>query len=240
MKKTIPFAMIALFIVGCASDKPVKTSAEISYDTAVRKLGKGNYSAATLELQDFSTKHPYSKFSSQVELLRLFAAYKNREFILSETLSETFIERHPRHPSVDYAKYMLAMSHYRQSSPAEKDPEQTIEAIEGFKRLLKEHPESPYAKDGANRLQRLFNKLAKHELNIGKFYFDKGRYVAAANRFQVIIEKYQTTSAIEEGLYWLAASFDRLGIVDNARQTAQLLKYNYPKSEWSRKAARFL
>jgi len=240
MKKTLTFALIAVFIVGCASDKVEKTAAQIDYDAAKKELKHGRYAEVTLDLQHFSTKHPYSKLATQAELLRLFSAYKDSEFILSETLSKEFISRHPRHPSVDYAKYMLAMSHYRQSSSAEKDAKQSMEAIAGFKRLLREHPASPYAKDGANRLQRLFNKLAEHELNIGRFYFNKGRYVASANRFQVIVEKYQTTPAIEEGLYWLAASFDKLGITDNARETAELLTHNYPNSEWSRKASRFL
>jgi len=240
MKKIVTLAFIALFIAACASDEAVKTAAQIDYDAAKKKLDKGHYGDVALKLQDFTTKHPYSKYTTQAELLRFFAAYKNGEFILSEVLSKEFIERHPRHPDVDYAKYMLAMSHYRQSSPSERDQEQTFEAIKGFKRLLKEHPKSNYAKDGANRLQRLYNRLAGHELNVGKFYFDKGRYVAAANRFQVILEKYQTTTAIEEGLYWLAASFDRLGITENARQTAMILTHNYPNSDWSRKAARFL
>ncbi|MDQ6987633.1 MAG: outer membrane protein assembly factor BamD [Mariprofundaceae bacterium] len=240
MKKVVTLALLALFITGCASDDAVKSAAQADFDTAKKKLEKGHYGEVALTLQDFTTKHPYSKYATQAELLRLFAAYKGGEFILSEVLSKDFVERHPRHPDVDYAKYMLAMSHYRQSSPSERDQEQTIGAIKGFKRLLKEHPESSYAKDGANRLQRLYKRLAGHELNVGKFYFDKGRYVAAANRFQVILEKYQTTDAIEEGLYWLAASFDRLGITENARQTAIILKHTYPNSDWSRKAARFL
>jgi len=240
MKKIVSLAFIALFITACASDEAAKTAAQTDYDAAKRNLDKGHYGEVALKLQDFSTKYPYSKYATQAELLRLFAAYKHSEYILSEVLSKDFVERHPRHPNVDYAKYMLAMSHYRQSSPAEKDQEQTLEAIKGFKRLLKEHSKSGYAKDGANRLQRLYNRLAGHELDVGKFYFDKGRYVAAANRFQVILEKYQTTVAIEEGLYWLAASFDKLGISENARQTAMILKHNYPNSDWSRKAARFL
>ncbi len=240
MKKIFSFALIAFLIVGCASDKVTKTAAQTDFDTAVKKLDKGRYGEVALNLQNFSTKYPYSKYTTQAELLRLFAAYKNGEYVLSEVLSKEFAERHPRHPNVDYAKYMLAMSHYRQSSPAKNDQEQTLKAIESFKRLFKEHPQSTYAKDSTNRLQRLYNRLAGHELNVGKFYFDKGRYVAAANRFQMILEKYQTTTAIEEGLYWLAASFDKLGIAENAHQTAMILKHNYPNSDWSRKAARFL
>ena len=240
MKKFLAPALTLLLIAGCASDKVAKSAAQADFAAAKRALAKGLYSKVALDLQNYATRYPYSKYATQAELLRIFAAYKDKEYTLSEVLSKEFAERHPRHPNVDYAKYMLAMSHYRQSSSAEKDPKQTFEAIESFKRLLKEHPKSPYAKDGANRLQRLYNRLAGHELKVGKYYFDKGRYVAAANRFQVVLQKYQTTPAIEEALYLLAASFDKLGIRDNARQTAMLLRHNYPKSEWSEKAGAFL
>ncbi|PJC67143.1 MAG: outer membrane protein assembly factor BamD, partial [Zetaproteobacteria bacterium CG_4_8_14_3_um_filter_59_5] len=121
-----------------------------------------------------------------------------------------------------------------------KDQEQTNNAVGTFKRLLSDHPNSEYAKDGKRRLQLLYNRLAGHELNVGKYYFGKSRFVAAANRFQLIVEKYQTTPSIEEGLYYLAASFDKMGIKDSAKQTAMLLHHNYPNSEWSRKAEPFL
>ena len=241
MGKHLRMLLLALLLAACASNPAAeKNAAEKDYELAKHMLEKGEYGKAAEFLEHFGADHPYSSYTIQAELLRIFAAYKDKEYILSETLSEEFIRRHPRHPNVDYAKYMLAMSHYREAPPAEKDPSQTLAAIKSFKRLLREHPGSPYAKDGKRRLQKLYNTLARHELNVGKFYFDHDRYVAAANRFQVVLEKYQTTPAIEEALFYLAASFDRLGIRDEARNAALLLRHNFPKSRWSHKAARFL
>lgn len=241
MKKIVCFAFIVLLTAGCATDKTSgKSEAESDYLTAKAKVDRSRYGEATKLLESFNTKHPYSKFTSQAEILRIFSSYKDGEYVLTEVLSKEFVDRHPRHPNVDYAKYMLAMSHYRESSPAEKDQEQTNKAVDAFKRLLSDHPLSEYAKDGQRRLQLLYNRLAGHELNVGKYYYGKARYVAAANRFQLIVEKYQTTPSIEEGLYYLAASFDKMGITGNAKQTAMLLRHNYPNSEWSRKAEPFL
>jgi len=240
MKKIVCFAFIALLAAGCATDKFAgKSAAEADYLTAKALVDDGRYGEATRQLEQYGTKYPYSKFTSQAEILRLFSSYKGGEYVLSEVLSKEFVDRHPRHPNVDYAKYMLAMSHYRQTSAAERDQEQTELAMQAFKRLLADHPKSEYVNDGKRRLQRLYNRLAAHELTVGKYYFDKKRYVAAANRFQVIVEKYQTTPSIEEGLYYLAASFDKMGIKDSARQTAILLKHNYPKSEWTLEAEPF-
>lgn len=242
MKSPLVPAIVALLLLAaCATDQAKQTdTARADYEKAKKMLAKGNYSDADMFLEKFGGRHPYSKYAIQAELLRIFAAYKERQFVLSETLADEFLRRHPRHPDADYAQYMLGMSHYRESSPSENDQSQTRAAIASFRTLLEKYPESAYAKDAARRLQHLYNRLGAHELNVGKFYFDRERYVAAANRFQVVVEKYQTTPAIEEALYYLAASWNKLGVTDDARNAALLLRHNYPKSEWSRKAARFV
>ena len=240
MKKALLLSL-SLLLASCAGTELLPSeSAKLDYEKAKDLLDSGRYPEANLFLENFSAEHPYSQYAVQAELLRTFAAYKAGEYILAETLSGRFVERHPRHPDVAYARYLLAMSHFRQITNVEHDQTQTRLAIEAFKRLLKENPRSSYAKDGATRLQRLYNMLASHELTVGKFYFDKERYVAALNRFQGIVKKHQTTPAIEETLYYLAASYAKLGISASARDTAILLRHNYPKSEWSSKAAEFL
>ncbi|MDX8395487.1 MAG: outer membrane protein assembly factor BamD [Mariprofundaceae bacterium] len=239
MKKIILLLCLAVF-AGCATDKTLSESANEDYEKAKGMLDDGYYDKANLFLQEFGAKHPYSQHANQAELLRVFAAYKAGEYISSEVLAEKFTQRHPRHPDVAYAKYLLAMSHYKQVVSSEKDQTETLKSIKAFQRLIKEHPRSTYAGDVRPRLQRLENQLGAHELNVGKFYFDKKRYVAAVNRFQMIVKKYQTTPAIEEALYYLAASFAALGVRDSAHDIAVLLQHNYPKGEWSEEVAKFL
>lgn len=241
MNRFILFIIPLLLLQAC-SDKelPPAESAKADYEKAKYYLDIGNYQEANLFLENFSKNHPYSSYAVQAELLRAFAAYKNGEHILSETLSKQFVERHPRHPDVDYAKYMLAMSYYKQVVSDDRDQTPTKLAISAFETLIREHPKSAYAKESANHLQGLYNKLANHELAVGKYYFDKELYVASANRFKVILGKFQTTPAIEEALYYLAASYAKLGIKNSAREIAILLRHNYPRSEWSSMAEAFL
>jgi len=241
LAKIILLTFMLALIGGCASnDKQYKSKARREYEAAKAQMAKSKYAEVAMSLEKFSSNYPYSKYAVQAELLRIFAAYKDSEYVLSETLSKQFIDRHPKHANVDYAKYMHAMSFYQQRSPAEKDATMNQLAIDAFKRLLKEHPNSAYAKDGKSHLQALYNTLAKHELTVGKFYYDKDRFIAAANRFQEVVRLYQTTPAIEESLYYLAASYDRMGMKKDAREIAVLLRHNYPNSAWSSKAKRYL
>jgi len=231
---------ILALLSSCASDDVKYTQAKDEYAAAKEQVNKGRYSDAAADLDKFSANFPYSSYAPKAELLRIFASYKSGEYILSETLSNSFVERHPTHPDIDYAKYMLAMSHYMQKGSADNDTTHNKLAIEGFEQLIKQHPGSQYAKDGKSRLQRLYNTIAEHELTVGKYYFDRDRYVAAANRFQKVVKEYQTTSAIEESLYYLAASYAEMGMSKDARQMAILLRHNYPKSDWSSKVKEFL
>lgn len=236
----LPLIIIGL-ISGCASkDKAFSNDADSEYTHAKEMIEKGDFGMATRRLEKFGSKYPYSKLTIQAELMRIYSAYKGNEFVLSETMSNRFIDRHPKHKNVDYAKYMLAMSYYKQRTSSEKDITMFQSSIDAFERLIKDHPESTYAESAKNRLQSLYNSLAQHELIIGKYYFDHDRFVASANRFQELIRLYQTTPAIEEALYYLSASYAKMGLKTDARQTAMILKHNHPKSSWSSKAEQYL
>jgi len=233
------FLLLAL-LGGCAKTDQQTDNTQIEYDKIKKRMDKGEYSAAAFDFGQFKIKHPYSRLAIQSELLRIFAAYKGDELDLAETLSISFIDLHPRHANVDYAKYMLAMSYFKHRGDAKHDPTQNQKAIDAFKVLISEHPDSSYAKDGKSRLQTLLNTLASHELHVGKYYYERELFVAATNRFQEVVKRYQTSPAIEEALYYLASAYEKMGMQKDARQSAMLLQHNHPKSSWSRKAARFL
>jgi len=228
-------------ITGCGKEEiTASESAKEDFIKAKEYIDAGSFAQANLFLEKFSNKHPYSQHIADAELLRIYAAFKDEEYILSETLSTRFISQHPNHPDISYAQYMLGMSLLKQTSASQRNPVPTQLAVTAFKKLIQHYPKSPYISEAKVHLQNLRNKLAEHELYIGKFYFNNERFVAATNRFQGIVKQYQTSPAIEEALYYLAASFSALQLRDNARDSAILLRHNYPKSEWSEKAAAFL
>ncbi|MDQ6973474.1 MAG: outer membrane protein assembly factor BamD, partial [Mariprofundaceae bacterium] len=166
-----------------------------------------------------------------------YAAYKDEEYILSETLAIRFLKQHPRHPDLAYVQYILAKSYVHESGAAERDQTATQHAIDALHRLLKKYADSKYAAESRQLLQKMYNKKAAYEFYVGKFYYDHERYVAAANRFQVLMNDYQTSPVIEKSLYYLSASYMHLKLKNNAQEIIAILKHNYPQSTWSHKAA---
>jgi len=228
--------VIALMMAGCAAEKPsLSAQAEIDYNKAKEMVEAHRFGEAAVFLEHFTAKHPYSKYAPQAELLRVYTTYMDSQEVLSEVLADRFLTQHPTYPDRDYAMYMLAMSHYKERANAERDATHTTKAIGVFNRLIKQFPQSAYAADARQRLQQLHNELAGHEMTVARYYFSKRRFVAAANRAQIVLTKFQTTPQIEEALYLLAASYQQLGMQKESFEAKQLLQHNYPNSKWSGK-----
>ncbi len=234
------FSLLAAIslLAGCAAEKPtLSEQAKLDYEKGKEMVESHRYGEAAVFLEHFTAKHPYSKYAPQAELLRLYAAYMDGQHVLSEVLADRFLTQHPAYRDRDYAMYMLAMSHYKERSEPERDATHTMQAIEVFERLIREYPDSPYAEDGGRRLQQLHNELAAHELAVARYYFRHRRFVAAANRAQVVVKNYQTSPQVEEALYLLATSYRQLGMNDSADDVARILVHNYPNSRWNARLA---
>jgi outer membrane protein assembly factor BamD len=71
---------------------------------------------------------------------------------------------------------------------------------------------------------------------IGRYYFDKKKWIPAINRFQTVINNYETTIYVEEALHRLVEVHYKIGFIDEAQKYANLLGYNYQSSEWYKKS----
>ncbi|HAT08279.1 MAG TPA: outer membrane protein assembly factor BamD, partial [Rhodobiaceae bacterium] len=63
---------------------------------------------------------------------------------------------------------------------------------------------------------------------------NRREYAAAAGRFRNVIENYGRTSQVPEALHRLTEVYMSLGITAEAQNSAAVLGYNYPDSEWYR------
>ena len=71
---------------------------------------------------------------------------------------------------------------------------------------------------------------------IGRYYFDKKKWISAINRFRVVVDDYDTTIYVEEAIHRLVEIYYTIGIESEAKKYANLLGYNYQSSEWYEKS----
>jgi outer membrane protein assembly factor BamD len=98
--------------------------------------------------------------------------------------------------------------------------------------LINTYPDSQYVADSQESMRVAFDQLAGKEMSVGRYYLGNGQTTAAINRFRIVVEKYQTSTHIEEALYRLTEGYLKLGLVSEAKSAAAVLGLNYPSSSW--------
>jgi outer membrane protein assembly factor BamD len=140
----------------------------------------------------------------------------------------------------DLVQYRLAMSYYDQMKPVEQDQALTQKAVDQFKRLVKEYPESRYAPDALAKIDICRGRLAQKELWVANYYWTQGNLVAVRQRLELILKDFPRTLVVPETLFLLAEVHAREGLAEEATKTFRRLVEEYPYTEWGRRAAQRL
>ena len=152
---------------------------------------------------------------------------------------ERFIKIYSNHKDLDYAYYLLALCYYEQIVDEKKDLNSIKLAKEKFQYVIKEFPNTDYALDSKFKLDLINDILASKEMYLGRYYFDRKKWIPSINRFRKVIDDYSQTIYVEEALHRLVEVHYTLGLVDEATRYANLLGYNYQSSEWYKKTYGF-
>tara|TARA_B100001027_G_scaffold4312_1_gene2831 strand:- start:9 stop:617 length:609 start_codon:yes stop_codon:yes gene_type:complete len=148
---------------------------------------------------------------------------------------ERFIKVYPKHENLNYAYFLLATSYYEQIIDEKKDLQSLLKAKKNFLIIINNYPNTDYAIDASFKLDLINDILASKEMYIGRYYFEKKKWISAINRFRTVIDQYNTTIYTEEALHRLVEIHYTLGLEDEAEKYAQLLGYNFQSSKWYEK-----
>ena len=235
------FLMIAavLMLAGCSKNKELEYKEQTVYEIysqALSYLEKGSYKEAAQYFDEVERQHPYSVWATKSKLMSAYAQYQNNKYDDAVTALDRFIAVHPGNRDVTYAYYLKGLCYYEQIADVQRDQTTTRKALDALQDVVTRFPGTPYARDARLKLDLTRDHLAGKEMAIGRFYERRNQFLAAINRFRVVVDQYGDTSHSPEALERLTESFMALGLVDEARKTAAVLGYNYPGSDWYRDA----
>lgn len=231
-------AVVGLLALGACSsdddkkDEYVEQPVNTLYNQAMDALAERRYKDAAKQFEDVERQHPYSIWATKAQLMSAYALYQNNQYQEASNALDRFIQLHPGNRDIAYAYYLKALSYYEQTTDVERDQSNSEQALASLEELIRRFPDSPYARDARRKIDLVKDHLAGKEMEIGRFYETRGQYLAAINRFKAVADKYQTTSQVPEALHRLVECYVALGIMDEARKTAAVLGYNYPRSQW--------
>lgn len=233
----------AALLVGCASDKYDPTagwSVDKLYAEAKDELSSGAYDKAIGYYEKLEGRAAGTPLAQQAQLDKAWAQYKTNEPVQAIATLDRFIRLHPASPALDYALYLKGlvnfndnlgfMSWVAKQDLAERDPKQAKESFDTFKELVTRFPTSKYAEDARQRMTYIRNTLARSDVYVARFYFNKGAYVAAINRAQQVIQDFRDVPAVEDALFLMYQSYDRLGLEQLRDDTRRVLEGSFPDS----------
>ena len=84
------------------------------------------------------------------------------------------------------------------------------------------------------------DRLAAHEYLVGRFYYQRKFYVAAADRFRVVLDRFPYYSRTEETLYLLGTCLMRTENPDEARLYFERLMHEYPQGKHTTEVRKIL
>ena len=241
------FLFIALFaiLISCSKEeikesiikeKSLDLQVLEAYQEGVKNLETGDVLYAAKKFNEAETLFPQSEWAPKSALMAAYAYYSQDYY--SDTIAELerFIRVYPLSKNLDYVYYLLGISYYEQIVDEKKDLQSIIKAKEYFKIVSKNYPNTNYSLDAEYKINLVNDTLASKEMYIGRYYFDRKKWIPAINRFRTVIDDYETTIYAQEALHRLVEVHYILGLKDEAKKYAKLLGYNYQSSIWYEKS----
>ena len=242
INKIISLIVIVILFFSCTKKEQVKESiikeknlnlqVLEAYKEGKESLEGGDVLYAAKKFNEAEKLFPQSEWAPRSALMAAYSYYAQDYYNDAKAELERFIKIYPYHQNLDYAYYLIAIVYYEQIVDEKKDIESIIYAKKSFERVVEKFPNSDYAIDAKFKLDLIEDLLASKEMYIGRYYFEKKKWIAAINRFRTVVDEYETTIYVEEALHRLVEVHYTLGLKEEAKNYAQLLGYNYQSSQW--------
>lgn len=243
-KKTLFGCLTILCLLsGCASttdpaDLYKGETAEKIFQKGEAALRDKSYQESIKRFEALNVQYPYDKNSEMAQLHIIYAYYMTSDYASAESAADRFIHAYPVSHHIDYAYYLRGLSNYYQNlgvyerlfniDLSTRDLAQIKKSWEDFAIIVYQFPKSRYASAAHQYMIYLRNLVARHELEVAKFYYKRGAYVAAVNRANDVIRYYQGAPTVPDALVIMVKSYRAMHLNESAESTLRILKYNYP------------
>ena len=236
------FLIVLLFLcISCAKEikkdsilkeKSLDLQVFEAYRKGLESLEEGDVLFAAKKFNEAEILFPQSQWAPKSALMAAYAYYSQDYYGDAIEELNRFIRVYPLHENIDYAYYLLGISHYEQIVDEKKDLQSIVNAKNYFDIILNRFPNTEYATDVEFKIDLINDILASKEIYLGRYYLEKKKWIPAINRFRTVIDDYGTTIYTEEALYRLVEVYYIIGMKNEAEKYAKLLGYNYQSSEW--------
>ncbi|MCR9089793.1 outer membrane protein assembly factor BamD [Algiphilus sp.] len=257
-KRTITVLCTSTLLAACASDgtappivdnpfsdsdrlsqRELRLEADELYRSARTRLDSGDYLGALEQYEQLRARYPFSEFATQAQLESVFAHYRSFQPEQAIAEADRFLREHPRDDAVPYMLYLRGMINFERNKSffdgsdlvdtTKRDVASLRRAFDDFSQLIGRYPDSPFVADARQRMIYLRNRIARNEMHVVRYYFDRRAWLAAARRAEDVIAEYPGAPATLDAVEMLARSYAELGLREQAEQARKLLSQVEPE-----------
>ena len=189
-------ALAATLLSGCetvggwfeSDEVPIEErSAREIFDDAEALLADNQPEQAAQTFDEVERLYPFSQLAKRATILSAFANFEAGNMPGARAAANRYIDLYPSDVDASYAQYLIALTYYDNIVDVGRDQATTQNALKELTEVVQRYPESDFARDAQLKIDLTHNHLAGKEMNVGRYYLKRGHYVAAINRFKVVV-----------------------------------------------------
>lgn len=240
--KYISLILVAgLFLTACGSSrKAAPDTAEIFFQNAEAYMEKELYEEAAQAWEKVRDSFYSPELTTLAELKLAETYYLDERYAEAATAYRDFLNQYPGDPRRGTATYWLGMSYFQQILAVDRDQTSTRNALATFQDLLRLYPEERDTQEIRDLIRQCRERLAAHEIYVGRFYLRSKQFGAAVKRLQEALENYPDYPQHDQTYFYLLTAYLEQEEPDRAQTVFEQLVRHYPASDYTLKAEKKL
>ena len=206
------------------------------YEKAEEYILEEQFDLALAQLDKIEVIFPSSEYASKSMLLRAYIHFLIKDYEKTRAIAESYKNFYPGSNDIIYANYLDAMTYYVLIKKTDYSQKNANEALKKFTFILNAYPNNKYEIDIITRIELINNNLALSKMKTAKFYLNNKNNTGALIYFLDIFDNHNSSTSIEETLYYLTKIYYSFEEHDLAKKYASILGYNFPQSIWYEKS----
>jgi outer membrane protein assembly factor BamD len=244
MKLRIAVVLICVVVLFSCSPKkieydPAKQKDSEIYDQGLAALKDNDLVKAREAFRVVFDNFPQSDYRLLAKLGYADSYYRegsDANYILAITEYQDFIALFPFSPKAAYAQYQIGMCNFLMVEKPDRDQSNTRKALEEFRKVVDNYPNSEYYKVAYEKLLECYSILADHEFYIARFYSRTGKPKATVQRLKALLKTYPESIYKPEYFFYLAKGLFDIAQAEEGCKYTNMLLTKWPNTEYSERA----
>ncbi|MDI1478990.1 outer membrane protein assembly factor BamD [Polyangium sp. y55x31] len=208
--------------------------ARAAYEEAMRSYRSKAWEDARALFAEVRKLFPYSRYATLAELRIADVEFEQEKYADAVSAYREFIQNHRTDRDVEYARYRIAKSLFRDIDDTfllppqeERDQGTALEAYRELGAFLRDNPRSRYTEDVRKMHDAVQGRLMRHELYVARFYLRQDVYPATIARIDHALKLFPGSALEPEALVLKGETLMRMNKPDEARAVFQKVLDEY-------------